>query len=78
MESKDVTSFYLFPNDGGKLGSFKPGQYISIQIFIKELNLYQSRQYSISSKPNQEYYRISVKKEDGQTAKGLINPNIVS
>ena len=73
VESEEVTSFYLFPNDGGKLGSFKPGQYISIQIFIKELNLYQSRQYSISSKPNQEYYRISVKREGNQTAKGLIS-----
>lgn len=65
-ESEEITSFYLYPADGGKVADFKPGQYISVRLFLPELNLFQPRQYSLSSAPNGEYYRISVKKEAGK------------
>lgn len=64
-ESTEITSFYLYPVEGGAVASHKPGQYLSIQVFLPELQLLQARQYSISSAPNNEYYRISVKKELG-------------
>lgn len=64
-ESTEITSFYLYPVDGGKVASHKPGQYLSIQLFLPQLDLMQARQYSISSAPNNDYYRISVKKELG-------------
>ncbi|SMC94672.1 NO-inducible flavohemoprotein [Pedobacter nyackensis] len=64
-ESAEITSFYLHPADGGKVMPHIPGQYISIRVFLPELSLYQSRQYSVSSTPTHEYYRISVKKEKG-------------
>ena len=64
-ESAEITSFYLYPNDGGKVADFLPGQYVSLRLFLPELNLFQPRQYSLSSAPNGEYYRISVKKEAG-------------
>jgi len=64
-ESAEITSFYMYPADGGKVMPHIPGQYISIRVFLPELNLYQSRQYSVSSTPTHEYYRISVKKEKG-------------
>jgi len=70
-ESIEITSFYLYPADGGAIADFVPGQYISIKLFLPELNLYQPRQYSISSAPNGTYYRISVKKESAD----IINPN---
>ena len=63
IESAEITSFHLYPADQGPVANFIPGQYISIRLFIPELNLLQPRQYSISSAPNGEYYRISVKKE---------------
>ncbi|MBE9461352.1 NO-inducible flavohemoprotein [Dyadobacter subterraneus] len=63
VESAEITSFHLYPADQGSVADFIPGQYISIRLFIPELNLLQPRQYSISSAPNGEYYRISVKKE---------------
>lgn len=74
-ESAEITSFYLYPTDGGKVTPHIPGQYISIRTFLPELNLNQARQYSISSAPNQEYYRISVKREKGTTldTNGLIS-----
>lgn len=74
-ESAEITSFYLYPTDGGKVAPFQPGQYISLRLFLPELNLFQPRQYSLSSAPNQEYYRISVKKEAGtpQHPDGMIS-----
>ncbi|TKT92982.1 NO-inducible flavohemoprotein [Dyadobacter frigoris] len=63
VESSEITSFHLYPTDNGPVADFIPGQYISVRLFIPELNLLQPRQYSISSAPNGEYYRISVKKE---------------
>ncbi|MEX6688006.1 NO-inducible flavohemoprotein [Danxiaibacter flavus] len=64
-ESEEITSFYLYPADGGPVADFQPGQYISLRLFLPQLNLLQPRQYSISCAPNGEYYRISVKKETG-------------
>ncbi|WP_429051595.1 NO-inducible flavohemoprotein [Chitinophaga sp. W3I9] len=64
-ESSEITSFYLYPADGGAVADFMPGQYISLRLFLPELNLRQPRQYSISCAPNGKYYRISVKRETG-------------
>ena len=65
VESSEITSFYLYPADQGPVADFKPGQYISLRMFLPELNLLQPRQYSISCAPNGIYYRISVKRERG-------------
>ncbi len=64
-ESAEITSFYLYPSDGGKVADFLPGQYITLRLFVPELNVIQPRQYSISCAPNGNYYRISVKRERG-------------
>lgn len=64
-ESEEITSFILSPADGGKVKKHTPGQYLSVRLFLPELNLVQARQYSVSSAPNEDYYRISVKKEKG-------------
>lgn len=65
QESTEITSFYLYPSDGGPVADFLPGQYISLRLFLPELDLLQPRQYSISCQPNGKYYRISVKREAG-------------
>ncbi|KAF2020674.1 globin-like protein [Aaosphaeria arxii CBS 175.79] len=65
-ESEQITSFYLEPVDKAlKLPIFKPGQYISVNIFVDELGVWQARQYSLSDAPGKSYLRISVKKEAG-------------
>ena len=66
VESDEITSFHLYPADGGQVARHLPGQYISIRTFLPQLNLNQSRQYSISSVPDCDYYRISVKRELGK------------
>ena len=62
-ESREITSFYLYPADGGKIASFIPGQYLTVRLFVPALNVFQPRHYSISCACNEGYYRISVKKE---------------
>lgn len=64
-ESLEITSFYLYPADGGEVPDFRPGQFITVRLFVPELNIFQPRQYSISCAPNGKFYRISVKKEHG-------------
>lgn len=64
-ESAEITSFYLQPKDGKAIPNHLPGQFLSIKMFLPELNLEQIRQYSISCAPNDDYFRISVKREKG-------------
>ncbi|GLR09574.1 nitric oxide dioxygenase [Mixta theicola] len=65
-ESEEITSFYLVPQDGQPLPSYKPGQYITLRVLVPELGIKQPRQYSLSSSPADNYLRISVKREDAR------------
>jgi len=74
-ESSEIVSLYLAPKDGKKIPFHQPGQYISLKVFLPDLKLEQIRQYSISCAPNDEYFRISVKREKGTSVKvnGIIS-----
>ncbi len=63
LESEEITSFYLHPADGGKVPAYRPGQYITVKVFVPELGMMQPRQYSLSAAPGNAYLRISVKRE---------------
>lgn len=66
-ENDTVVNFSLEPVDGKPLPVYKPGQYVSLQVPIKELDgLYQSRQFSLSEAPKQGMtsYRVTVKREE--------------
>jgi len=78
VESAEIISFALYPADGGKVRLHRAGQYISIRLFVPVLNVMQARQYSISSVPNDNYYRISVKRETGRNhdVNGLISNHL--
>lgn len=71
LESDEINSFYLKPQDNGAIANFKPGQYISVKTFVPTLGHDQPRQYSLSGSFSPKYYRISVKKETGNN--GLHN-----
>lgn len=64
-ESDVITSFYLVPQDGNAIAGFEPGQYISVKVDIPGEKNTHIRQYSLSDAPGKSYYRISVKREDG-------------
>ena len=61
-ESGIITSFILHPEDGGPVMQHQPGQYLTFWLEIPG-HAPLKRNYSISSAPNNEYYRISVKRE---------------
>lgn len=65
LEADGLMSFYLEPKDGGVLPTYKPGQYVSIQVPVTELNgLLQSTQFTLSKAPEDDmsHYRITVKR----------------
>lgn len=79
QESDEITSFHLCPADEKPIALHQPGQYLSIRVYIPALQLLQPRQYSISSAPDQTYYRISVKKEKGSATypEGLVSNHLI-
>lgn len=66
QESDVITSFYLKPTDGGILPDYQPGQYITVKVNIPGVPYTCQRHYSLSNKPNSEFLRISVKREDSK------------
>ncbi|MDJ0572569.1 MAG: 2Fe-2S iron-sulfur cluster-binding protein [Pleurocapsa sp. MO_192.B19] len=63
-ESKEITSFYFQPVDGGELPDFKPGQFLTIKLEIPEQQRPVIRTYSLSDYPqSRDYYRLSIKRE---------------
>lgn len=67
IESSIVTSFYLKPEDNNALPDFMAGQYITLRMPTAD-NSTTMRNYSLSDKSGQGYFRISVKKETGYNA----------
>jgi nitric oxide dioxygenase len=61
-ESEIITSFVLRPKDGGPVLHHRPGQYLTFWLDIPGHQPIK-RNYSISSIPNDDHYRISVKRE---------------
>lgn len=64
QESDVITSFYLDAADGNPFPLHQPGQYITVKAEIEGEPYTHLRQYTLSCAPGEEYYRISVKRED--------------
>ncbi|CAH0340838.1 NO-inducible flavohemoprotein [Rhizobium sp. CECT 9324] len=72
-ESSVVTSFTLRPVDGDAVSRHKPGQYLTVRMAV-DGGAVLKRNYSISCAPNNETYRISVKREaNGQGASRFLH-----
>jgi len=63
-ESSVIRSFYLYPMDGAGLLPFEAGQFVTIRVRVEEDTEPVIRNYTISSAPGDNYYRLSVKRED--------------
>src|SRR5919202_1881313 len=61
-ESEVIASFLLRPADGGPVLRHRPGQYLTFWVDVPGQHPLK-RNYSISSAPDGESYRISVKRE---------------
>ena len=66
-----TTSLHLYPVDGGLVADHGPGQYLSIRLFVPQLNRLQPRQYRPQNAPNGLCYHISVKRDGGE----VVSPN---
>ena len=74
-ESDLVTSFVLCPKDKLPVKDFLPGQYIGVEIRANNSPYQEIRQYSLSDKPNETSYRISVKRES-TPEKGIVSNHL--
>ncbi|SDP58631.1 nitric oxide dioxygenase [Rhodoferax sp. OV413] len=74
VESSEITSFYLQPQDGGALIDFQPGQYIGLRLVVNGNEI--RRNYSLSAAPNGVDYRISVKREAGGVASNYLHDQV--
>lgn len=61
-ECDDVWSFYLKPHDGRPLPSFFPGQYLTFELQIPGHERSVVRCYSLSDRPRNDYYRVTIKR----------------
>ncbi|MEM6433695.1 MAG: 2Fe-2S iron-sulfur cluster-binding protein [Cyanobacteria bacterium P01_D01_bin.115] len=64
-ESREITSFYLQPQDGQALSAFQPGQFLTLKLDIAGQSRPTIRTYSLSdyaATPNT--YRLSIKREE--------------
>jgi uncharacterized protein len=60
-EAEDCRSFYLTPADGRPLPRFEPGQYLTFHLPTADRMRPLVRCYSLSDRPREDYYRITVK-----------------
>lgn len=77
VEADDQVSLYLSPADGCRVASYKPGQYISIRMFIPALKGFQIRQYSLSDAYAPGHYRITCKRVRGKDCPDGIFSNFI-
>lgn len=65
-DAHTVCSFYLAPADGQPLPAFKPGQFLTFRFQLKDPVGNESKNvvrcYSLSDRPNPDYYRVSIKR----------------
>ncbi len=71
VESSEITSFYLEPEDGGAVVAHQPGQYIGLRLLIDGEEI--RRNYSLSAASNGRDYRISVKREPNGVASNALH-----
>lgn len=71
VESAEISSFYLEPEDGAAVVAHGPGQYIGLRLWVKGEEI--RRNYSLSAASNGRDYRISVKREPGGVASNALH-----
>lgn len=76
-ETDDIISFYFKAKDGSKLVEHKAGQFLPFSIKTND-SKYKGviRTYSLSMKPNEDIYRISVKKVPNGLISNYLHDNL--
>ena len=77
-ESETITSFYLVPEDGAALPPFLPGQFLTFELSIPGQPKPVLRTYSLSDSPDNDYYRVSIKREPAPADRPDLAPGLSS
>ena len=64
-ESETVSSFYLRRADGEPISVWAPGQFLPIRVAIPERGEPVLRTYTLSTRSNPEFYRLSIRRGEG-------------
>ena len=72
-ESGTICSFYLFPQDGQPLPPFEPGQFLTLKIPERGKGSQVIRCYSLSERPRDDYYRVSIRRMPGGRGSGTMH-----
>lgn len=75
-QSNVITSFEFVPVDGKPVAGYRPGQYITIYINHDGFENQEIRQYSLTTAPNGQSYRIAVKREDQGAVSNFLHQHI--
>ncbi len=74
-----ICSFYLKPKDERlQLAPFQPGQHLVFQLPVKGGSQVVTRRYSLSDRPGQDYYRVSIKLHEAPADSPGVNPGLGS
>ena len=77
-EAQGVCSFWLEPHDGKSVPPFKPGQFLTFQLDVPEIDKPVIRCYSLSDGPRPDGYRVSIKRVPAPRDQPDISPGVVS
>jgi len=75
-ETANVCSLYLVPHDRKPLPLFRAGQFLTFRLNVPGLEQPVVRCYTISSVPNENYYRVTIKHVPNGTASGCLHEAI--
>ncbi len=64
-ESETISSFYLRRADGGSLYPWEPGQFLPIRVTMKGQTEPVLRTFTLSTRCNPEFYRLSIMRREG-------------
>ncbi len=78
-ECQDVYSFYLAPHDKKGISLFQPGQYLTFRAQVKGQSRPVVRCYSLSDRPREDLYRVTVKRvPEMKRGEKVLPPGMVS
>ena len=78
VESETITSFYLAAVDEAPLAPFLPGQFLIFQLTLPDRQETVVRTYSLSDRPDRDYYRVSIKRELAPADRPELPPGLSS
>ena len=78
QETPSVTSLWLAANDEAILPEAEPGQFITLRLAIGPDGPAILRSYSLSGRPGDGEYRVSVKREPGGAASAYIHDDLLA